>query len=150
MGWDVWAELVVGTMLLACLIPLVWLFARRRWLSRQGGIFDCALKSPQRGGRWALGAARYQGEDLEWFRALSLSLRPKVRFRRTGTSALSQREAEAGEIEVLYGTPRVVRLESAEPVGGQHSWELAMAPESTTGLLSWLEAAPPGVGRFRQ
>ncbi|OYO07467.1 DUF2550 domain-containing protein [Enemella evansiae] len=150
MGWEIIAELVIGALLLACLIPLVWLFLRRRWLSRQGGIFDCALKSPQGGSRWALGVARYQGEDLEWFRALSLSLRPKVRFRRTSTTVDTQRHAQPGEIEVLYGTPRVVRLESTVLVGGQHSWELAMAPESTTGLLSWLEAAPPGIGRFQQ
>ena len=149
MGWEIIAELVIGILLLACLVPLIWLFARRRWLSRQGGIFDCGLKLPQ-SGRWSLGVARYQGEDLEWFRALSLSLRPRVRFRRTLTTVLSQRNAEPGEIDVLYGTPRVVRLESTELVGGQHSWELAMAPESTTGLLSWLEAAPPGVGRFQQ
>ena len=150
MRWEVIAELVAGIILLACLVPLVWLFARRRWLSRQGGIFDCGLKSLQSDSRWALGVARYQGEDLEWFRALSLSLRPKVRFRRTGTVALSQRDAEPGEIESLYGTTRVVCLESTRTVNGRHTWELAMAPESTTGLLSWLEAAPPGVGRFQQ
>jgi hypothetical protein len=27
-------------------------------------------------------------------------------------------------------------------------WQLAMSQESLTGLLSWLEAAPPGVRRF--
>jgi hypothetical protein len=27
-------------------------------------------------------------------------------------------------------------------------WELAMSEASLTGLLSWLEAAPPGVRRF--
>jgi Protein of unknown function (DUF2550) len=31
---------------------------------------------------------------------------------------------------------------------GEAEWELAMSEESLTGLLSWLEAAPPGVRRF--
>ncbi|OYO19319.1 hypothetical protein CGZ93_13155 [Enemella dayhoffiae] len=147
-----WLVEVVGlTILLALIVPLLWLYLRRRWLSRQGGIFDCAMR-PVEHTEWALGLARYEGEHLEWYRALSLSLRPKVRFRRTATSAVEQREAEYGEVESLYGNPRVVRLSSSsrvprDPAG---DWELAMAPESSTGLLSWLEAAPPSVGRFRQ
>ena len=31
--------------------------------------------------------------------------------------------------------------------GEQQEWELAMSPDSLTGLLSWLEAAPPGLSR---
>jgi hypothetical protein len=40
----------------------------------------------------------------------------------------------------------VVRVEAPGRPG--QFWELAMSAESLTGLLSWLEAAPPGVRRY--
>jgi hypothetical protein len=42
---------------------------------------------------------------------------------------------------------KVLRVEMHDG-RGDAEWELAMSEESLTGLLSWLEAAPPGVRRF--
>jgi hypothetical protein len=44
----------------------------------------------------------------------------------------------------LYAGQRVVRIETST-TDRPHAYELAMSGESLTGLLSWLEAAPPGV-----
>ncbi|MGJ3509134.1 DUF2550 domain-containing protein [Enemella sp. A6] len=121
--------------------PLVWLFARRRWLSRSGGLFDCAVRSVDAAASpdWVLAAARYSGEDLEIFRIFSLSFRPKWQFRRRLIEIVGQREPDATEAVVLFEGQHIARLQ----IEGQE-WDIALDPQSLTGLMSWLEAAPPG------
>jgi len=53
---------------------------RRRWLTRDGGTFDCSLQLAEKehGRGWALGLARYVGDDLQWFRVFSLAWWPKL------------------------------------------------------------------------
>jgi hypothetical protein len=60
---------------------------------------------------------------------------------------LETRDPDAVEAVALYAEQRIVRFEIAEP-NEPEQWELAMSPDSLTGLLSWLEAAPPGVSRL--
>lgn len=145
--WLLVTELIAVALIVLLLLPILWLIARRRWLSRQGGLFDCSLRlsTTTPGTGWVLGVARYSGERLEWFRAFSLSLRPRLVFRRNETWAGAQRRPDAIEAVLLYADQRIIRLETA--AGG--SWEVAMVEESLTGLLSWLEAAPPGMAYRR-
>lgn len=147
MEWAVAVEVVLVIAFLVVVIPILWLYLRRRWLSRQGGMFDCSLLV---GRRWVIGVARYSGEYLQWFRIFSLSLRPRISYRRTSTQALETRELTEAEVDDLYAGMRVVRLEATMDFEGPDTWELAMPAESVTGLLSWLEAAPPSVGRFSE
>ena len=46
----------------------------------------------------------------------------------------------------LYDHRRIVLLEQRRT--SREPRELAMTEESLTGLLAWLEAAPPGLGRY--
>jgi hypothetical protein len=126
--------------------PVLFLASRRRWLSRQGGLFDCSLRLSTKtpGAGWALGVARYSGDNLEWFRVFSPSLRPRLIFPRSVSSAGAQRDPDAIESVGLANGERILTLEL---VGGG-SWELAMTPSSLTGLLSWLESSAPGA-RYR-
>ncbi len=128
------------------LVPVVLLGGRRRWLSRQGGLFECSVrlstKTPGTG--WVLGVARYSGDSLDWFRAFSLSFRPRLSFARSSSRAGAQRDPDPIEAVLLFDDQRILRLDGANG----ESWELAMSPQSLTGLLSWLESSPPG-GRFR-
>ena len=144
-GWFVGAEIAVLVVLLLVL-PVVLLALRRRWLARQGGTFECSLRlrSTPHGGGWALGVARYNEENLEWFRFFSYSLGPRMVFVRASVNVLESREPDAVEAVSLYAGQRVVRIETTTTDGPQ-GYELAMSGESLTGLLSWLEAAPPGV-----
>ncbi|NYI69704.1 hypothetical protein GGQ54_000264 [Naumannella cuiyingiana] len=136
----------VALILIALLItvPLVVLIFRRRWLARHGGLFECSVKLRPGRDNWALGVARYSGEDLEWFRVFSFSFAPQVVFRRGRTSVIAVRDPDAEEKTMLYDGQRILRLDPVEPptVGPV---DLAMAAESVTGLMSWLEAAPPGL-----
>ncbi len=147
MDWLTVTETVAITLLVLLLIPVFWLIARRRWLSRQGGLFDCSLRlsTTTPGTGWVLGVARYTGERLEWFRSFSFSLRPRMIFRRGATKAGPQRDPDPIEAVLLYDDQRIVRLDLTDG----RCWELAMQPDSLTGLLSWLESAPPGMGYRR-
>jgi hypothetical protein len=51
------------------------------------------------------------------------------------------------EAVALNANEKVLRIEMHDG-RAESEWELAMSQESLTGLLSWLEAAPPGVHRF--
>lgn len=137
------AEVVLVAIGAALLLSVAWLWLRRRWLSRAGGTFACSLRreSSTPGSRWVLGVARYRASELQWFPSFSLSLWPSQRFHRTQVRAGEQRLASPAEAELLsYDEQRILALEG--PPGGV---ELAMAAGSLTGLLSWLEAAPPGM-----
>jgi len=147
-GWLGVAE-ILGLLVLLLVLMLAVLALRRRWLARQGGTFECSLrlhhKAPSTG--WVLGVARYRDGRLEWFRFFSYSWRPRKSFCRDAVRVLETRDPGPVEAVALYADQRVLRFEMADQAGpGQ--WELAMSPGSLTGLLSWLEAAPPGVSRF--
>ena len=74
-------------LLVGCLLVLLAALAaaalaalplRRRWLAREGGLFECSVRLNRStpGAGWALGMARYNAEMLEWFRFLSYSSKP--------------------------------------------------------------------------
>jgi hypothetical protein len=146
------AEIAIAVVLLIG-IAIVLLAVRRRWLARQGGTFECSarLHAGQPSGGWALGVARYNGEMLEWFRFFSYAFRPRISLRRTQIRVVETRDPDPVEALALYEGQRVVSLAGKDPATGQPRagrdtpWELAMDPQSLTGLLAWLEAAPPGL-----
>lgn len=142
--WYVGGE-VVALVVVLLVLPLAVLALRRRWLARQGGTFECSLRlrTVVPGAGWALGVARYNEEDLEWFRFFSYSLAPRMRFVRSSVTVLESREPDAVEAVSLYVGQRIVRMETTGDRGTE-PWDLAMSGESLTGMLSWLEAAPPG------
>ena len=146
-GWLPVVEVAVAVVLLLG-VALLLLALRRRWLARQGGTFECGvrLRTSTPGAGWALGVARYNLENFEWFRFFSYALRPRVNLLRANTQVVGRRRPEPAEAVALYAGQEVVLVEEVVP-GGTRDWELAMNPDSLTGLLAWLEAAPPGVHR---
>lgn len=138
--WWSWTALAVGVLVVCLLAPLVWLFARRRWLAGQGRVFECALhRVDARGAGWTLGVARFRDDVVEWYRIFSLSLRPAYRFRRDETSVERVRPPDAGEASELYEGHVVAEL------GGRYAGvRLGMARPDLTAFSSWTEAAPPG------
>ena len=143
-----WLEVVILALLIIVLlqVPLGVLAGRRRWLARQGRTFECSVRlyPADAGSGWALGVARYNDSRLEWFRFFSYSIGPRLVFPRPELRVIETREPEPSEAVALYAGQQVVRVEKRGPHGGQ-VWDLAMSRDSLTGLLSWLEAAPPGV-----
>lgn len=136
------AEGLVVLVLLAALIPVMLLVARRRWLSRAVWVFDCSLRlAGATPGSWMLGVARLNGELIEWYRVFSWSLFPKITLSRGNTSVRATRGWNTDERAELVDQGRIVALSD-----GSTSVELAMSDERMTAFLAWIEAAPPGLG----
>ena len=145
--------------------------ARRFLLERGGGTVECGLRKGS--GPWRLGVASYQREELCWFGIFGLSMRPDEVFPRRDLTVVSRRlpsdaeaaslgpgmivvECKLGEDASQLGPP------AADGAPGQpgasdsagtpgpagvrdgRTVELALGEAALTGLLSWLEAAPPG------
>jgi Protein of unknown function (DUF2550) len=140
---------VLGVLAALLAASILLLAGRRRWLNRLGGTFECSLRLRMRtpGAGWVLGVGRYSEGILEWFRYFSYSLRPRMVFPRRSIRVLETRMPNPVEAVALNADEKVVRLEMQDG-RAETQWELAMSEESVTGLLSWLEAAPPGVRRF--
>ena len=144
-GW-LWVVLAVLLVALLAAAALAALPLRRRWLARDGGLFECSvrLKTAVPGAGWVLGMARYNAEMLEWFRFFSYASRPRKTFLRSEVRVLTNRDPDPVEAVALYSGQRVVELTEQDGSGpGGRQWEIAMGPDSLTGFLSWLEAAPP-------
>jgi hypothetical protein len=137
------------------LLAAVVLATRRFLLERGGGTVECGLRHPARRGSWRLGVAAYQGDELRWYGALSVLLRPEQVFHRRSLTVLSRRPSLPSETTVLGPERIVVELcvksaadypdpadSHAEPA--DDNVELAMTEEALTGFLAWLEASPPG------
>ena len=147
-GWLGVVE-ILGVLAGLVAISLLLLAGRRRWLDRPGATFDCSLRLRMTtpGAGWVLGVGRYSEGILEWFRYFSYSLRPKMVFPRRNVRVLETRMPDPVEAVALNAGEKVLRLEMQDG-HSEEEWELAMSQDSLTGLLSWLEAAPPGVRRF--
>ena len=140
-GWLGVLELL-GLLLVLAVLLLAPLAARRRWLSRSGGTFECSLRlrTAVPGAGWVLGVGRYNGGRLEWFRFFSFSVRPRQTFPRGRVRVVDTREPDPVEAVSLTAESRILALEV-----GPQTRELAMSQDSVVGLLAWLEAAPPGI-----
>ncbi len=116
---------------------------RRLTLRRALGTVDASICTA--GNRWQMGVCRYQDNDLEWFRLISLSVRPKHTFRRSSLELLGRREPTEAELVKVQPEAVIVELRYEG-----EDFRLAMRFDAYTGLSSWLEAGPVvGVGTWR-
>lgn len=162
------AAWLFAAFLIVLVLAAVGIAARRFLLERGGGTVECGLRSPN--GSWRLGVASYQREELCWFGALGVSMRPDVVFPRRDLTVVSRRLPTDGEAATLgpgmivvecrlsedgesagpaltdppLAGPPVAGPPVAGPLGQRRTVELAMGEAALTGLLAWLEAAPPG------
>ena len=162
--------LVAGWVLLLVLavaaLVAVALASRRILLGRTGGTVECGLRATPEA-PWRLGLAAYKPDQLYWFSAFGLRLRPQEAFDRRSLSVLARRPAASSEV-VSIGAGTVVVECKTEPgavrrrEGGRRAGrpakaagraasgsaprtvELAMSEEALTGFLAWLESSPPG------
>jgi len=142
----VWVFAAVLALIVAAAAALA---TRRFLLERNGGTVECALRRPARTGNWRLGLLSYQRDELCWYGALGVLLRPEQVLHRRGLTVVSRRPGGLAESAAL-GADRIVVEVAAKPPadasgspGGEHV-ELAMSEEAVTGFLAWLEASPPG------
>jgi hypothetical protein len=87
--------------------------------------------------RWSVGVAWYSSDDLLWYRGLSFAVRPHERLSREAMQITGQRGVRRDDLALPND---LVVVECATSDGPR---ELAMDRSTVTGLLSWLESAPP-------
>jgi Protein of unknown function (DUF2550) len=142
-----WALLLL---LAVAVVAAVGLAARRILLGRTGGTVECGLRATA-ADVWRLGLAAYEPDQLHWYSAFGLRLRPNEVFDRRSLSVLARRPAaETEAVSIGAGTVVVECLagrawdDQAVPETEPRTVELAMSQEALTGFLAWLESAAPG------
>jgi hypothetical protein len=136
----------LAAVLLILVLAASGIAGRRLLLERGGGTIDCGLRRPVGEGRWRLGLASYQRDELRWYHLFGVRLRPEAVLERRTLTAVSRRLP--GPAEAARLGPGIIVVECS--VGGSGgSVELAMSEAALTGFLAWLEAAPPGSYRTR-
>lgn len=133
---------LVAIVLVVCVVLMSSVVLRRRLLLR-GGAVDMSLRLRVRagGGGWAMGVGRYSAGELQWFRLFGLSVRPSRVLARDQIQVAAQRYPERSE---SWSVPSDAMIVVIRPESDAGPVSLAMDPSAITGLLSWLEAAPPG------
>jgi hypothetical protein len=157
------AAWLFAAFLVVLILVAVGIAARRFLLERGGGTVECGLRKG--GGPWRLGVASYQREELYWFSAFRVSMRPEETFPRRDLTVVSRRLPNDAE-EASLGPGMIVvecqlgndapASEGSDPGPGSGpgpgsdsggpaaTVELALTESALTGLLSWLEAGPSG------
>ena len=144
------AAWLFAAFLVLLVLVAVGIAARRFLLERSGATIDCGLRKGS--GSWRLGVASYQLDELCWFAVFRISMRPEETFPRRDLAVVSRRLPTEAETSILGPGRIVVECQLGEARfpgedgtrGGGDKVELAMAESALTGLLAWLEAAPPG------
>jgi hypothetical protein len=136
-GW------IVAVVIAFIVLAAAALASRRYLLERSGGTVDCGLRLVSRAS-WRLGVLSYQHDELCWYGALGVLLRPERVFQRRALSVVSRRPAERAEAAVLGADRIVVEVSTGAVDDTEAHAELAMTEEALTGFLAWLEASPPG------
>ncbi len=131
------AAWLFAAFILILVLAAGFLATRRYLLERGGGTVECGLRKP--GNAWRLGVAQYGLEELHWFSAFGISSRPEEILPRRDLTVVDRRRPDETE-ESILGSGRIIVICSLP--GG--AVELALADTALTGLLAWLEAAPPG------
>jgi hypothetical protein len=86
-------------------VALALVVARQRYmLKSQGGIPVAA----RRGNRWLYGVARYEGDELRWYRAFGIGTKPTRVLRRDDLQVLGRREPTRLEMSWLPASAVIV------------------------------------------
>ena len=147
------AAWVLAAFLVLLVIAAAGIAVRRFLLERGGATVECGLRKGR--GSWRLGVASYQLDEFCWFGVFGISMRPDETFCRRDLAVVSRRLPTEAEASILGPGRIVVECQLGEsgapaedggagPRNADHAVDLALAESALTGLLAWLEAAPPG------
>jgi Protein of unknown function (DUF2550) len=153
------AAWLFAAFLVILVLAAIGIATRRHLLERGGATVECGLRPA--GGSWRLGVASYELDEFCWYGVFRISMRPEQCFPRRDLAVVSRRLPTDAE-ESIFGADRVVvecQLGESSPPGppgtpdtsagsgapdAPRIIELALPESALTGLLAWLEAAPPG------
>lgn len=111
---------------------------RLRALGRRVGSFECGVLSE---GGWRAGIATYARDHLDWYKVVSLSVRPTQRWVRRELDIVSRERRKFAD--------RTSQVSEAHCTYRGQAFVLAANDHALDGLTSWLEAAPPDTTHSR-
>ena len=135
------AAWLFAALLILLVLAAAGIAARRFLLERGGATVECGLR--QRGRSWRLGVASYQLDEFRWYGIFGISMRPEQTFPRRDLAVVARRPPTEQEVTIL-GPGRIVAECQHGASAGAATLDLALAESALTGLLAWLESAPPG------
>jgi hypothetical protein len=127
--------LVVALIALLVVVGVAFQLRRRFLLFGLGAVTMWVRRPGMQ--RWSLGVAWYGSDVLLWYRGLSFAVRPHERLNRAVMQITGQRSARRDDLALPADLIVVQCTTTDGPL------ELAMDRSTVTGLLSWLESAPP-------
>lgn len=141
------AEITLAVLVLAAVIGVLAVYARRRYLAHGADALVCGFRVDPRT-RWRLGLLRMADASLQVFPLFGWTILPAYTLTRHGlqVSASSQLDDAAGLGVVLEHDGRRPRLVSTTGVTGEGrrvEIELALGATQYTTLRYWVESAPP-------
>jgi hypothetical protein len=132
------AAWLFAALLILLVLAAAGIAARRFLLERAGATVECGLRRP--GQPWRLGVASYQLDEFRWYGIFGVSMRPKQAFPRRDLAVVAHRPPTEQETAILGPGRIVAECQLSDSV----TVDLALAESALTGLLAWLESAPPG------
>ena len=135
------AAWLFAALLILLVLAAAGIAARRFLLERGGATVECGLR--QQGRSWRLGVASYQLDEFRWYGIFGISMRPEQTFPRRDLAVVARRPPTEQEVTIL-GPGRIVAECQLGASAGAATLDLALAESALTGLLAWLESAPPG------
>ena len=133
----------IGIGALILLAAVAALFIRRALVARAGGTIKLTVRLTTivDGRGWSPGFGRFADDELRWYRMFSFAIRPRRVLNRRRLIIRGRRMPGLRERQTLPPDWEILTCDC----DGQLV-EIAMAGKTVTGFLSWLEAAPPGIG----
>ncbi|MDU0968284.1 MAG: DUF2550 family protein [Actinomycetaceae bacterium] len=134
-SWSWLIVALVGVAVVVAAACLAYLVKLRRSFNREGSFMASYRATPADG--WVEGFCQYGNATLSWYKLVSLKMTPHKTWTRSG-------------MQFDRATKRVdndgtVWLDVSVKADG-HRFYLFMAETDFTGLLAWVEAAPPITG----
>lgn len=127
------ALLAIAIATLAALVAAGLLWWRLRAIATRVGSFECGVRVD---GSWMPGIAAYTRDHLVWYEVVSLSRRPRRRWERAELAIVS-RGRRFTDRRGRHQVEAICRHH-------EESFTLTTEVAAVEGLVSWLEAAPPG------
>jgi hypothetical protein len=126
---------LLGLIVCGVLLWAAVLLHQRRVVASAGGLAMAFKRNDQ---RWANGVGRYAGDELIWYRTLSLSPTPALRMPRSDIAVILSRNWDSNRDMALRPNLMIAECKFQ---GDEIS--LGFPDNGLTGFLSWLEASAP-------
>jgi hypothetical protein len=128
--------IALGVVALCCLVLLFSVVLYHRRVVASAGGLSMALKRDDQ--RWANGVGRYAGDELIWYRTLSLLPVPTLRMARSDLEVCFSRAWDPQRDMALRPNLMIAECRHKGSV-----ISLGFPDNGLTGFLSWLEASAP-------